>query len=285
MRSRYLAVFFLAISSLFILSTSACQTLKNQSDERSQEGELLSTQKNVIINYINQGMPNLALRDLRILSTQYPKDPDFKNLLGLTYLALQNPSVALTYFEDSYKLAPRPSVALNLSSAYIETKQYEKSIKVLKGLKDSNEGKQYPYPERIYHNIGFAAERMSKPKMAEKYYKLALRDNPFYYLSLMRLGQLYESAQQHDLALDSYQKSHQACLKCYDPIRAIVAYAMKSQETSKATSLIQEYLSNKELDPSERAKAKKLLAEVQQGTGFPIISTRPKTNKIEERAN
>ncbi len=285
MRNRYMGVFVLAINSLFILSMPACQTLKNQNAERSREEELLNTQKNVAINYINQGLPNLALRELRTLSSQYPKDPDFKNLLGLTYLAMQNPGTALSYFEESYRLAARPSVALNLSSAYIETKQYDKAIKVLRDLRESPEGKEYPYPERISHNIGLAAERFNKPKMAEKYYKLALRDNPFYYVSIMRLGQLYESTQRADLALEQYQKGREACSKCFDPIQALVTQYTKAKQPAKAVALIQEFLADRELENTDRTKARKLLTELTQNNGYPIISSTTKANSGEGRAN
>ncbi len=159
-----------------------CQTLKDPASEARREDELLNTQKNLVIGYINQGQPNMALRELRPLLTKHPQDADFKNLMGLTYLSLQNPKMALGFFEESHRLQPRASVALNLSSAYIETKQFAKAMKTLKDLRNSPAGKEYQYPERILHNIGLCAERMDKYKIAEKYYKLAIEVNPYYYL-------------------------------------------------------------------------------------------------------
>ena len=249
---------------LFILCMSACQTLKDQDSEAKREEDLLSTQKSVVIGYINQSQPNMALRELRALLVKYPEDPDFKNLMGLTYLSLQNPKMALNYFEESYRLQPRTSVALNLSSAYIETKQLAKAMKLLKDLRASKTGKDYQYPERILHNIGLAAERMDKPKVAEKYYKLAIESNPFYYLSLMRLGQLFEKARRQPEAQKQYERAHEACMRCFDPIQALVTQQLQSGKAPAAMTLIQEYLAEKELDNADRIKARKLMATATQ---------------------
>jgi Tfp pilus assembly protein PilF len=259
---------------LFILCMPGCQTLKDPAAEAKREEDLLNTQKNLVIGYINQGQPNMALRELRPLMKKHPQDADFKNLMGLTYLSLQNPKMALGFFEESHRLQPRASVALNLSSAYIETKQYSKAMKTLKELRNSPAGKDYQYPERILHNLALCAERMNKEKIAEKYYKLAIEVNPYYYLSLMRLGQLYERTRNTDLALREYQKAREACRKCFDPIHALVTQWVAQGDTPKAMALIQEYLTDKELDPAERMKARKLLASTSKRDPKNLIHAR-----------
>jgi tetratricopeptide (TPR) repeat protein len=137
-------------------------------------------------------------------------------------------------------------------------------MKTLKDLRNSAVGKEYQYPERILHNIGLCAERMDKWKLAEKYYKLAIDINPYYYLSLMRLGQLYEKTRNTDLAVHEYEKAREACMKCFDPVHALVTQWTARGDTPKAMALIQEYLSDKELDAGDRLKARKLLATTTQ---------------------
>ncbi|MDQ3231391.1 MAG: hypothetical protein M3Q07_06180 [Pseudobdellovibrionaceae bacterium] len=256
---------------LFILCTPGCQTLKDRGSEARREDELLNTQKNLVIGYINQGQPNMALRELRPLLTKHPEDADFKNLMGLTYLSLQNPKMALGFFEDSHRLQPRASVALNLSSAYIETKQFAKAMKTLKDLRNSPAGKEYQYPERILHNIGLCAERMDKLKIAEKYYKLAIEINPYYYLSLMRLGQLYERMRNTEFAVREYQRARDACMKCFDPVHALVTQWVAKGEVQKSMALIQEYLADKELDAADRLRARKLMASTTRSDPKNII--------------
>jgi tetratricopeptide (TPR) repeat protein len=244
--------------AFIIISTMACQTLKDPAGGEHSEAEVLASQKAVIVEYINQSQPQLALKDLRPLVRQHPSDPDLKNLLGLSYLAMKNAPMALTYFEKAYKLEKRASFALNMSSACIETQQYARAIKVLKDLKGSEAGKSYQFPERISHNIAFAAEKLQKLTVAEKYYKAAISENPYYYMSLMRLAGLYDSHRKPNLALPHFQKAHEACLKCYDPLQSIVRIQVANGRVDQAMKALKEYLTNRELDPEDRMKAKQL---------------------------
>ncbi len=243
-----------------ILTMPACQTLKNDTNEEETANNLLETQKNVVIDYLNHGQGDLALKELRPLVAKYPQDVDFKNLLGLTYLSLQNFQMAQGLFEEAYRLDPKPHIALNLSSAYLENKQYARAMKLLKDLQASPQGKKYQYPERLQHNIGIIALRMNKPKLAEKHFLLALQYNPFYYLSLMQLGQLYEKTNRSQLALEQFEKARGACLKCYDPMHALVRQYLKRGERKTALMLLEEYMMYKEVEPLDRGKARKLLA-------------------------
>ena len=146
---------------LFILILCGCQTLGNDEEARKQS-EILNTQKSLIVSFLNRGMPSMALKDLRKLSEQYPDDPDFKNLLGLTHLALGNPKAAIPFFKEAYKREPRTAVALNLSSAYIEAGEADKAIALLIKLAKAPDVKSYEHPERINHNLGLASEKATK---------------------------------------------------------------------------------------------------------------------------
>lgn len=271
-RSRRIIALFVILTLMTTLP--ACQTLKDKGSEEQRQAELLQAQKSVVINFINQGQPNMALKELRSLVTQYPEDADFKNLLGLTYLSLQNPKMALSFFEESYRLQPRAPVALNLSSAYIETKQYPRALKTLRDLQKSPLGKSYQHPERIHHNIALVAERMKKSKLAEKHYLLALQENPAYYLSLMRLGQLYEKSRRQAEAQQQFHRAREACLKCFDPIHALVSQYLSAGQGNHATNLLQEYLANKEVEAGDRNKARQLLAQTNKTRPGGVLSIR-----------
>ncbi len=269
-------VFHCYLIAIIILCAPACQTLKKPGEDDKKAEDILSTQKSMVINYINQGLPSMALRELRPLEKENPKDADLKNLMGLIHLSMQNAKLALTYFEEAYRLQPRAPIALNLSSALIETGQALRAIKVLKDLKASDAGKAYQYPERITHNIGLAAERLKKYDLAVKYYSLALEDNPYYYISLMRLGAVYEQQKKGGAAYQQYLKAREACLKCFDPIHASVQLQLKAGKGGLAMKTIQDYLANKELEPQDRSKAQRLLSSTnkakQQARSAP---TRP----------
>lgn len=264
--------FFAYLLILINLCTSACQTLNEESPDK-KEADILATQKTMVINYINQGQPNLALRELRPLAREHPKDADLKNLLGLTFLSMRNAKTAQTYFKQAYQLDPRAPIALNLSSAMIESGQANQATKILKDLQASEAGKSYQYPERIHHNIGLAAERLKRPKLAEKYYKLALAENPYYYITLMRLGAIYEQGKKVGSAYQQYLKAREACLKCFDPVSAAAQLQMRAGKPQLALKTLQSYLDSKELDAADRMKAQQLMTSAnrraQQATGIP----------------
>lgn len=267
-----------------ILSMSACQTLNSPEDNEQRKADLLATQKSVVIDYLNQGQADMALKELRPLVTKYPRDVDFKNLLGLTYLSLQNYQMAQTLLEEAYQIAPKAHIALNLSSAYLETKQYVRGLKLLKDLKASPQGKDYQYPERIEHNMAIISLRMNKPKLAEKYFNRALQANPFYYVSLMQLGQLYEKTKRLPEAQAQFLKARNTCIKCYDPLLALVRLHTRQGRTQSALNLVQEYLALKEVEPIDRSKARKLLALASRaGARRPISSASPsQTRPLQE---
>ncbi len=272
MNHRPRRIIALFVSLTLMTTMPGCQTLKDRGQEQERQAELLTTQKTLVVNFINQGQPNMALKELRSLITQHPQDADFKNLMGLCYLSLQNPKMALKSFEDSYRLEARAPVALNISSAYIETKQYPLALKTLRNLLASPLGKNYQHPERIHHNIALVAERMNKAKLAEKHYQLALQENPTYYLSLMRLGQLYERSKRPNEAQQQFYRAREACLRCFDPIYALVSQQLGRGQGPSAVALIQDYLGNKEVEAADRNKARKLLSQAQSTGAGSVLS-------------
>ena len=204
----------------------------------------------------------------------HPKDADFQNLMGLTQLAMENPSKASKYFKNSYKINPRTSVALNLSSAYIEDGKFLKAIQLLKKVNKDKVSENYQYPERIFHNIALAAERNRNHRQAVKYYQVALSENPNYYLSLMRLGQLYEKSKRPLDAQKTFVKAKNSCPKCFDPVNALAMGFIAKGKHRSAFRVLKRYARKNEISDENRMKAKKLIVMVKK-----IARSRPNPNK------
>ncbi|MFW7380304.1 MAG: tetratricopeptide repeat protein [Oligoflexus sp.] len=248
------------VNIFFIISMSACQTLRNSEDQSNKEADILNDQKTLVVSFLNKGLPQMAHKELRPLLHQYPQDADFKNLMGLTLLALENPKHAVPFFQQSLKIQARASVALNLSSAYIEAKEYDRAIRLLQNMSKSPSMKEYRYPERIAHNIALAAERKNDWRTAEKYYVKALADNPQYYLSLMRLGQLYEKTERPKMAIQRFLTARAACNLCFDPVNGLVMNYLAMKAPSRAVDTIRVFLQQKALSETDRERAIKLLS-------------------------
>lgn len=238
---------------------SGCQTIRKETDEEKKLADILNSQKTLIISFLNKGMPQLAHKELRTLMKKYPKDADFKNLMGLTQLALENPKKAVQFFHESLQIQQRPAVVLNLSSAYIEARQPLQAAKLLTALLKSDQVKAYPYPERIRHNLAFAYEKHGNVKAAIHYYRQALSENPHYYLSLMRLGQLHERQGQTQKAIAQFKTARSACNRCFDPVGGLAMNQLGQGKTRAAITTIKSYLRQKELRPEDQKRAQKLL--------------------------
>lgn len=258
----------------FIISMSACQTLRKPEEQIDKQSEILNAQKTLIVSFLNKGLPQMAHKELRSLKHQYPDDADFKNLMGLTLLALENPHQAISHFQDSLKTQPRASVGLNLSSAYIEAQEYDRAIRLLMNISKNEGMKSYRFPERIAHNIALAAERKEDWRMAERYYLQALSDNPQYYLSLMRLGQLYEKTERPRLAVQQFLTARAACNQCFDPVNGLVMNYLALKAPSRAMETIRVFLQQKEISQPDRERATKLLQMTESiATNLPKAPT------------
>ena len=224
-------------------------------------------------------MPHLALKELRGLIRKKPKEADLLNLMGLTQLSLNNSKVAVKYFNRSYKASPSISVALNLSSSYINLEKYSKAIKLLKTIKRSPMYENYKYPERINHNLGLAYEKKKKNDVALKYYKDALKYNPVYYLTLMRIAELYRRTGKVKTSMKYFYKAKSSCGICYDPVKAISHNYVAMGKGSKAIPIIQKFLKTKDLSPLNRKRASRLLTYTKKTSGNRRIVKRKNNNK------
>ena len=266
--------FIMILLVTFIIPLFGCQTIHKNDKEAKKQEEILSSQKSLIVNYLNKGVPNLALKELRRLIVHHPKDPDFLNLMGLTQLSLEQANKAALYFKKSFKMRPRTSVALNLSSAYIESEKFGSAIKLLTRVKDSKISQGYQYPERIYHNIALAAERSENFQLAEKNYVIALSENPSYYLSLMRLGQLYEKQRRPLEAQRTFSKAKASCPKCFDPVNALAMGFIARGKHKSAFIALKQYTKRREVSNENRKKAEKMISMIRK-----IASTRKSKDK------
>ena len=255
--SRY---FSFPLALALILSLSACQTIIGPSVEEQKKADILRTQKSLVISFLNKGLPGIALKELRNHIRASPKDADFKNLMGLTLLALKNPHKSIKYFKQARKLSDKISFSLNLGSAYIETQQYKKAIKQLQMIQRHDDYDEYRHPERIIHNIGLASEKLGRIKTAEKFYKRALRANPKFYISLMRLAQIKENKRQHKAARSLFKKAQKVCQVCYDPINGIAMTYIAQRQPKKAILILGRYIKQKAASKKDKKRAKQMIS-------------------------
>ena len=255
---------------------STCTTITRTTVEEKKQEDLTSSQKALIVNFLNRGLTAMAYKELRQYIVKFPNDPDFKNLMGLTQLAMNNAQQAIGFFQKAYELDKKISIGLNLSSAYIEAGKYQEATKLLLVLQTAPETDGYPHPERIAHNLGLVCEKRGKLVDAEKYYREALNMNPAFFISQMRLGQVLERQGKAHEALQQFAKAAQTCPVCFDPVNALASSFISTGNSTKATQVLKSYLKVAGVTTKDKARAKQLMRGVEQTAKAPTPTTKEK---------
>lgn len=255
---RVCAVLILALGSY------SCQTAAPKDDAASREAQVLENQKALVRTALDSGRPDSAMKSLRELLREKPNDPGLHNLMGLTQLALKNPGRAARHFKIAYKAEPQPAVALNLSSALIESGDYDNAIALLRGVLKATdkEGKPYQFKERVYHNMGYAFAKQNQNTKAAAHYKQALEENPTFFPSHLELARMHEKMKRPAMAVRSYRAAIDYCDVCFEPVQGLVAIYLREKKYADARRVLLTFSKNEGVTTTDKVAAERLLKHV-----------------------
>lgn len=249
------------ILTVTILLLSGCQT---SGKAERDTAKILESQKNIVVSYLNSGLPSQAHGELRKILEKNPDDADFLELMGVTQLALKNPTKAVFYLRKSYQQSGKVKTGLNLSSALIAARSWSQAQRlILALLKESSTG-GYSRTERLYHNLGLIYQERSNHTQAERHYRKALAENPSYYLTLLQLGLLYRQQQRYEDALVWLHKARNFCRKCLEPVRHLSYIYVRLGKRRRAFVTVDTYSRQTGLNLQERQAALALRQRLQK---------------------
>ena len=255
-------LYILTLIAFFGLS--ACQSL-NRDRDPTEGVNLLETKKQIVTNSLDGGQSAQALREVKTLLSEYPADPDVINLHGLIQLSLRNTTKATEALETARHMRPdNLTFTLNLSSAYIQGRQYAKATTLLKEAAASEPAKTYRYRERIFHNLGLIAELSNDSIRSERWYAKALEENPTNFMTLLKMARIYETTHRNLLAIDKLETATAVCPKCPEPVEAMVRILVKQQKTKAAKAAIESFEKNESLtldDTRRIVEMKRMIAK------------------------
>jgi Tfp pilus assembly protein PilF len=252
--------FFSLISAL-----SGCQTGGIPKDG---ESTVIESQRQIVREALDSGKPEAALSSLRYLLRQYPQDPSMHNLMGLTQLSLRNNQRAIKEFQIAYKLDKQVATGLNLSSALISSGELNRAIKLLNQLIVDAEKQNYPYRERLFHNLGYAHTKDRKFSQAETWYKRSLEENPTFFLSHLELAHIYENSNRQSLAIQAYQKAIDYCLICFEPVQSLSSLYVRTGRPIEAQKLLIKYGKIDGINADDKNRAKSLYSQLSANDGI-----------------
>lgn len=221
---------------------------------------LLATKMSLIKRYLDKGQPSVAWDHVRKIYQEHPDHPDVLNLVGLTHLALNNEHKAAQVFKKAYKLKPKASYGLNLSSAYISIGSLKKARKLIVRLLKTS--KNYKFRERLWHNLALTYEKDNQLGKANKYYQKAIKINPNFLLSLLNLGRLYKISNKDARAMKYYRKAAQVCTQCFEPVNELATYLINQGKFGRAIAVLNRFLKGNKSDTENKnlASAKNLIS-------------------------
>ncbi len=238
-----------------------CQTTPPK-DTVSKEQQLIDSQKAMVRNALDTGKPEQAMEGLRSLLLQFPEDASLQNLMGLTQLSLKNSARAITHFQIAYKLDHQVGTGLNLSSAYLDTGDFDKAERLLTALMKQADRDKYRYKERILHNMGLNFVQQKRAALAEKWFQKALEENPTFFPSHLELARLYAKTKRPAMAIKAYRKSMDHCLVCFEPVQALTSLYMRTGKYVDARRMLIQYGRIEGITDDDRARATRLLKSV-----------------------
>lgn len=102
--------------------------------------------------------------------------PDYGRALfnmGVIEKALGNHKSALSYYRESIDVRPRPNIYLNMSAVYIEDRDYENALKILReGLEE------FPRTVNLHYNAACALVHLNREEEAWEEISKAIAVNP-----------------------------------------------------------------------------------------------------------
>jgi type IV pilus biogenesis/stability protein PilW len=155
--------------------------------------------------YLQQGDPTSALRELLEAQKYNPEDADMQFALGWAYSAKGLFPQAMEAYRATLKIDPKYTEAHNaIGAIFLETGQWDAAIAefelVLKDL-------LYQTPYYILNNLGWAYYKKGDRSRAIEYYQKAVGMKPDFGMAFYNLGLAYKDNKQEEEAIKAFRNT------------------------------------------------------------------------------
>jgi type IV pilus assembly protein PilF len=192
------------------LALASCSTAK----QKAASPDRVFAYQQMAAQYMQDGKHNRALKELRVVERIDPENPATLNLIGLSYLGLEQPKAAYTYFTRALKHDPAfHAAAVNASSSLLELGRYAGVIRLLKRIPLE----KYNAPERVWNNLGLAYYNLRRYDTAETAFEKAVLASPTFYAPYLYLGRIALNKRDYGNAISQLQKAQRFCSFCVEP--------------------------------------------------------------------
>jgi len=227
--------------SLIILMAcvNGCTTLSNDTPEARGQTASLELARQMV----DQGEYQRAIQFLLPRARQSEATAEVHNLLGLSFLGINNPSVALKSFQAALKADPSDDdIRVSIGYTQILLGRLEESRKTFNEIL---ERKRYAMMEKVYLNLGLSFLQEKKCDKAVELFKAALDIDPTYSAPYFNIGKCEILNGKWKEAQTAFQRSVDFCQGCMEPQLELAAVSLRLGEQKKAQGYLDQILKAK----------------------------------------
>ena len=223
---------------LALLFAGCASTPKDTPQSRNETASLELARQ-----LVGQGEYQRAVQFLLPRSRQEDAPAEVHSLLGISFLGLNNPNVALKSFQTALKVDGGDDDArLNMGYTLI----------LLGKLKESRvafdeivKRKKYLSMEKVHLNIGLSYLQEKNCQKALTYFNNALEIDPTYSAPYFNIGKCQTSAGRLREAQASFQRAVDFCPDCSEPLLELALVSARLGEKKKALAQLESLFRSK----------------------------------------
>jgi len=217
-----------SLLTIIIALVSSCTSTPTDSPQARNQSASLELARQMV----GQGEYQRAVQFLLPRSRQADASAEVHTLLGLSFLGLNNPNVAIKSFQAALKANDGDDDArLNLGYTLILVGKLKESRVVLEEIVKRN---NYSLMEKVYLNIGLSFLEEKNCEKATTSFQLALEIDPTYSAPYFNLGKCQSASGRLKDAQASFQRAVDFCPGCLDPQLELAAVSVRLGERKKA---------------------------------------------------
>lgn len=224
----------LGIFTLLAILMTGCATTPKDTPQSRNETASLELGRQLV----GQGEFQRAVQFLLPRSRQENAPAEVHSLLGIAFLGLNNPAVALKSFQTALKADDEDDDArLNLGYTLILVGKIKESREVLQAILKR---KKYLNTEKVHLNIGLGYMQEKNCTAASTHFNTALEVDPTYSAPYFNLGKCQTSAGRLREAQASFQRAVDFCPGCAEPQLELALVSARLGERNKALAQLED---------------------------------------------
>jgi len=227
------------MASVLMILASGCASSSGDSPIARNQAASLELARQMV----GQGEFQRAVQFLLPRSRQPDAPAEVHMLLGLSFLGLKNPAVALKSFQAALKIDQDDDNArLNLAYTYILTGQLNESRNKLNEILARG---KYPLMERVHLNLGLTYMQEKMCDKAVTSFQTALEIDPTYSAPYFNMGKCQFSSGRFQEAQASFQRAIDFCPGCLEPLFELATVTARLGDRRKALGQLENILNAK----------------------------------------